>query len=131
VASPFVFGFCYRGVDDHVLVFLYSCSWVRVNGTLYKEGFVVVRDVRRDLPLFGRIDKIICVDTQEIFFYLEALRSDGLDQHPNAYSVEPDFASGKVLVKQQHLVTHEPVQEPPFEGQPYVILRRSVQAWMD
>ena len=129
MASPFVFGFCCRGVDDHVLVFLYSCSWVRVNGTLYKEGFVVVRDVRGDVPLFGRIDKIICVDTQECFFYLEALRSDGLDL--NAYSVEPDFASGKVLVKQQHLVTHEPVQELPFEGQPYVILRRSVQAWMD
>lgn len=110
------------------VIFL-SCPWVNVNGTLYKEGFVVVRGVREDLPSFGRIEQIICVGT-DIFFYLECLRTDGLDRHLNAFSVQPDLTACRILVPQHALITYEAVQEIPFEGGQYVILR-SVQAWMD
>ncbi|KAL9976736.1 hypothetical protein ACROYT_G014063 [Oculina patagonica] len=106
------------------------CPWVKVNGTLYHEGFMVALDVHDDLPTFGRISKIICVHTKEVFFFVESLKTNGIDGHANASSVERDPLGVKVLIPQPELLSHEPTQELYFEGAYYVILRRSVQAWM-
>ena len=125
-------GITYAAMFTAMVCFLLCrCPWVKVNGVLYREGFVVVRDVHEDLPTFGRITKIICLDAKEVFFYLQCLQTNGLNQHLNAYSVEPDLLTDKVLIPQNRLIFHEPVQELPFEGGYFVILRRSMQAWMD
>jgi len=102
-----------------------------VNGNLYKEGYLVVRGVHEDLPLFGRVKQIVCAEAGEMFLYLEPLNTNGLDTHLNAYSVQPVENRRNLLILQKDLLTHEPVQELNFEGDDYVILRRSVQALMD
>ena len=86
---------------------------------------------REDLPLFGRIKQVICVDPKEILFYLQPIRTNGLDAHVNAFSVETDVIARNVLVRWKALVTHEPVQEITFEDEAYVIVRRSLQSLMD
>lgn len=102
-----------------------------MNGTLYKEGYLTVKGVHEDLPLFGRVKQIVCAEAGEIFLYLQPLNTNGLENHLNAYSVQPAENTRNVLIRQKDLVTHEPVQELNFEGDDYVILRRSVQALMD
>ena len=98
-----------------MLLPLYNCPWIKVNGTLYKEGYLVARGVYKDLPLIGRVKQIVCVEAGEIFLYLQPLNTNGLENHLNAYSVQP--------ILQKDLLTHEPVQKLNFEGDHYVILR--------
>lgn len=108
----------YLGLTIYCLVILvfHSCPCIKVNGTYYKEGFLVIRGVHKDLPSFGRIKQIICFNGREIFFFLEPFRAIGLDGHLHAYSVESDHTTANALT---------------LQGEAYVILRRRVQAWMD
>ena len=91
----------------------------------------MVRGVHEDLPLFGRVKQIVCTEAGEIFLYLQPLNTNGLENHLNAYSVQPVENTRDVLILQKDLLTHEPVQELNFEGNDYVISRQSVQALMD
>lgn len=91
---------------------------------------MVVTGVSEDLPLFGRIEQIICVE-KEMFFYLQPIKTNGFDEHVNAFSVQADVISRKILVQWNNLITHEAVQEITFEDEAYIILRRSIQSSME
>ena len=91
----------------------------------------MVRGVHEDMPLFGRVKLIICAEVGEVFLYLQPLNTNGLENHLNAYSVQPTENARNLLMLQKDLLTHEPVKQLNFEGDDYVILRRSVQALMD
>lgn len=58
-----------------------------------------------DLATIGRITKIICVYTKEVFFFVEYLTTYGIGEHVDAYSFEHDPLGGRVLIA-QHITEH-------------------------
>ena len=49
----------------------------------------MVRGVHEDLPLFGRVKQIVCAEAGKMFLYQQPLNTNGLENHLNAYSVQP------------------------------------------
>lgn len=62
-------------------------DWVRVKGTLYKPGMVLITNVNDSGPVFSEISEIIVQDEVVIFMYRYFLNC-GFNQHYHAYAVQ-------------------------------------------
>ena len=67
---------------------------------------------------------------KEIFFSLQPIQTNAMDEHTNAYAVQTVLTARNVVVPLKDLFTHKPVQELTFDAEEFIILRRSIQAMM-
>ena len=68
-------------------IIFHRTSWIKVYGTLYKRGCVVVLSLHHGEPIFGKVDEVMLVDGKHIIFKCKTLQNRGLEEHFNAYKV--------------------------------------------
>lgn len=59
-----------------------------MNGILYKPASVVISGIQDEYPLFGKIESIYIVNTNDIFFKQMTLSTREFDHHRHVYVVE-------------------------------------------
>lgn len=59
-------------------------KWIEQNGTIYKHNCVVFLCFQEDIPLFGVIQEILCIDTI-FYFILHLLETVTFNPHFHAY----------------------------------------------
>ena len=81
-------------------------SWVKVFGTRYAEGCVVITSLTYGQPSFGRMDKVLFVAGIVVFQY-HRLQLVKYSEHLNAYQVLPLCDSH--FIKQEDLQDYHPL----------------------
>lgn len=62
-------------------------SWVKKNGLLYKPSCAVVLRIENDYPLFGQVQNIYVVDSNDVFLSVKLLVTFDYYAHCHAYLV--------------------------------------------
>ena len=65
-------------------------SWIKVYGTKYKRGCIVVLSLQHGDPVFGKVNEVMLVDGKHIIFKCTILHNQGFEEHLNAYKVIVD-----------------------------------------
>ena len=83
----------------------FRVAWIKVLGTTYRSGAIVVLSV--DLvPTFGLISDIIIKEVNNYFIVCEILHTECFNTHYHAYEVSRDTLPKFSFVKQTHLADH-------------------------
>ena len=69
----------------------YRCSWVKILGTKYAVGYVIITGLNHGLPTFGKVEKIITT----------------YQERSNAYRV--DLVNDIRLIKHEDLIDFHPL----------------------
>ena len=82
------------------------CSWVKINGTVYKPDNIVA--VYNNLmPVFGRIIDIIVVSITDCYFVCEIFTTVTFNTHYHAYEVQEQRRPTRLVVcKQSELIDY-------------------------
>ena len=56
-------------------------AWVKHNSIHYQPVAVVILNVEDDMPVFGRIERIFIVNSNDVFFYVKLLLTIQYSNH--------------------------------------------------
>ena len=98
ILSTFCCNFC--------STFCCRMSWVKIFGTGYSEGCVIITGLNYGQPTFGKISKVLLAIGNIIFQY-KTLQVLGYSEHLNAYEVIP--CDGVHFIKQDDLQDFHPL----------------------
>ena len=62
-------------------------AWVKHDGILYKPAAVIVLGVDNDVPVFGKIEQIYIVNTNDIYFNVRILSTVEYNEHRHIFLV--------------------------------------------
>ena len=82
-------------------------SWVKILGTRYAKGCVIITGLSYGQPVFGEITKVLLVMGNIVFMY-KALKVMEYSEHLNAYHVKPIFHDLQ-FIKQDRLQDFHPL----------------------
>ena len=68
----------------------YRVTWIQIQGTKYVEGYVVVLDSTKILPIFGMIINILLINSDEPYFVCEVLETEEFSSHFHSFVVQRD-----------------------------------------
>ena len=75
-----------------------SLTWIEVNGSVYKQGSVVVVGMDYGMPTFGIIEDIVfCTDV--FYFVCSILFTECFSHHFHAFQVHKQHPEGYVICK--------------------------------
>ncbi|XP_034254143.1 uncharacterized protein LOC117652976 [Thrips palmi] len=106
---------------------LVETSWVDFKGTVYRPGMIVYvgSDDVHSLPVFGKINSIICNEDCNVGFIYQKFNTIGLYEDYAAYEIV-DLDSS-TFVNISDLISHAPVIYHQFsDGKKFVALRYDV-----
>ncbi|KAK3932689.1 Integral membrane protein 2C [Frankliniella fusca] len=100
-------------------------KWVKVDGTLYKPGMVIIFGLSDLFPQFGTIETISVADHRVARFLVRELKTLAFDSLLHAYHVQEDESwQAWNFVEQVHLICHTPAHKRLCgDGKTYVMLR--------
>ena len=97
---------------------IYSTSWVKMDGTMYRVGQLVCSKMEHEMPVFCKITKIIVVTN--VYLLLDKLHTDNFSEHYNAFTVF-DGVDDEVVVKVDHLKFYKPFVLQSADESLYVV----------
>ena len=62
-------------------------AWVKHDGILFKPASVIVFGVDNDVPVFGKIEQIYIVNTNDIYFNVRILSTVEYNEHRHIFLV--------------------------------------------
>ena len=89
----------------HVL-YCYRYSWVKITGTEYRPGDILVWKFTDDTPTFCRLNKIYSDSCDNFYFDCIQLEIPHYDSHYHAYIVDTSSNVASVLCQQAELCDH-------------------------
>ena len=103
-----------------IMILLHMCrvTWIKVLGTRYSPGRVVVLSVQL-VHLFGLICDVLTFDVSVYFLVCETLITECFCSHYHAYEVSYDNSPVYIFVKQSDLADHSVLGLYKFK---YVVL---------
>ena len=85
---------------------MFSVKWAKVHGTLYKNSGAVLIGMKDDLPIFGKIQKILIVQ-EDVYFKVKIFETHSYSTHYHAFLVSPSALCQ--IVCQTKLLNHMPL----------------------
>ena len=82
---------------------------MKVCGTTYKEGAVVLTKFINDMPIFGRIITIILHSSTEPLIVTNLLETVFFNKHFFAYQVKDNYTNSYYVCKQSKLADYHPL----------------------
>ena len=90
----------------HVL-YCYRYSWVKITGTEYRPGDILVQKFTDDSPTFCRLNKVYSDSCGNFYFDCVQLETPHYDSHYHAYIVDTSSNVASVLCQQDELCDHQ------------------------
>ena len=90
----------------HVL-HCYRYSWVKITGTEYRPGDILVWKFTDDSPTFCRLNKVYSDSCGNFYFDCVQLETPHYDSHYHAYIVDTSSNVASVLCQQDELCDHQ------------------------
>ena len=85
----------------------YRCSWVKILGTKYAVGNVIITGLNHGLPTFGKVEKIITMNGTIVIFKYKTLNVVEYQERSNAYRV--DLVNDIRLIKHEDIIDFHPL----------------------
>ena len=86
----------------------YRLSWVKMHGTVYKPGCIVISGCAEDTPEFSEVVEVISDERGVHYFVLQKLSPPDYFHHYHAYTVDKNTASAYSVCKQEEVIDHHP-----------------------
>ena len=110
----------YKYEDDKIEIGK-NFSYVRIQNVKYKKNSVILIDLSRDAPVFGKIERIFSLNNK-IHFECFPLYVVGFDKHFHAYTVLLDF--GNLLsVSSEEILCRKPCVMYEYEDTTYIVTK--------
>ena len=107
---------------------LHRTTWVKVHGTRYSKGCIMIVGMEYGTPLFGEVNRVYIIDGRSFTFQYKKLLTSEYVQHLNAYRVV--YANDMGYVKQAELQDFHPLGIHKgygcYSAQLYIVLRYRV-----
>lgn len=103
-------------------LFIYSTSWIEINGTTYKTGVFVVT-ASDMLPLFSQIVDIVVLQEEKCYFICEAYETLGFYNHYHAYEITKSSALELNAIQQCDLVDFHPLSCHSVSNSFYICMK--------
>ena len=81
-------------------------SWIKVQGTHYRRGNVVIRQMEDDLPKICRLTDIVMDSAGSFYFVIQELFPPEYFSHYHAYTVNKTRCAQTSICKQEDLCDH-------------------------
>lgn len=104
---------------------LFSVSWARIGGTLYKQQAIVVLESDL-LPVFAQIVDIIVYGVDHCLFVCHLLVTHCFVNHFHSFEIQHQESPVVKLVKQTELVDHHPLGQyslPSYSSSKFISLK--------
>lgn len=95
-----------------IYISIQTCSlkWAKVDGTLYRRPcFLNIGIINDVFPVFGKLEKILMTDTEEIYFEVESWVTVRYDSHYNAYVISSTEPLQCLTLHHEELISHIPL----------------------
>ena len=90
---------------SHVLSNINRLTWIKVQGTKYKAGGVVVVQMELN-PLLGLVHELIVFDVNDYYIVCEKLVTECFNPHYHSYEVTRSSPKSFAIYKPSDLVDH-------------------------
>ena len=77
-------------------------AWVKHDGILYKPAAVIVLGVDNDVPVFGKIEQIYIVNTNDIYFNVRILSTVKYNEHRHIFLVHTPNDCNTIKISMLH-----------------------------
>ena len=91
---------------DHSFINIFRLTWVKIHGTKYTRGCIVVSKVEDDVPQFSQIVDILLDENGVYFFVLNKLPPPHYCEHYHAFAVDHCTSQNICLIKQHELADY-------------------------
>jgi len=81
-------------------------NWVRVCGTLYRVGVIVLVKMMSDMPQFGQVVDIVLHHSTKPLLVVDTLDTVRFNRHFYAYEVNEKTTRAFQVIKQEELADH-------------------------
>ncbi len=85
---------------------MHSMTWVKIDGTEYRQDLIVCNEIDDEIPVFSQIRKILFIDST-VYFIVDKLFTEHFSEHHHAFKVQRYCELGE-LVKANRLKFYRP-----------------------
>lgn len=90
--------------------YVFVAKWISIGHYTFQQHAVVVHDVKKGIPLFGRIEKMTAVNSG-VYLICEMLHTVYFDDHFHFYEVERTYPSKLACISLNNLQDPIPLQQ--------------------